>query len=74
MLDIKPWYQSKTVWGALIAAGAPLLKHFGLEFGLAEQGDLADALAALAGAAGGMLAVYGRVTATRPIDLGNRRS
>mgnify|MGYP006204061385 CR=1 FL=1 len=25
MLEMKPWYQSKTVWGALIAIAAPLL-------------------------------------------------
>ncbi len=31
MLEMKPWYQSKTVWGALIAIAAPLLGRAGLE-------------------------------------------
>ncbi len=73
MLDVKQWYQSKTVWGAMIAMAAPLLKHVGVEMGLAEQADLADALATLAGALGGVLAIYGRVKATRPIGLGTQR-
>jgi hypothetical protein len=74
MLDMKQWYQSKTVWGALIAIGAPLLRYVGLELGLAEQADLADALATFAGAFGGVLAIYGRIKATGPIDLRDRRN
>lgn len=74
MLDMKQWYQSKTVWGALIAMGAPLLRHVGVEMGLAEQANLADALATIAGALGGVLAIYGRIRASGPIDLGGRRN
>lgn len=33
MLEMKPWYQSKTVWGALIAIAAPLLGQAGLQVG-----------------------------------------
>jgi hypothetical protein len=74
MLDGKQWYQSKTVWGALIAMAAPLLRHVGVEMGLAEQADLADALATLAGAFGGVLAIYGRVKATCSIGQGSGRN
>ncbi|MBV2182968.1 MAG: hypothetical protein KUL88_00280 [Rhizobium sp.] len=74
MLDAKQWYLSKTVWGALIAMAAPLLRHAGVEMGLAEQADLADALATLAGAFGGVLAIYGRVRATRSIGQGFERN
>jgi hypothetical protein len=74
MLEAKQWYQSKTVWGAMIAMAAPLLKHAGVEMGLAEQADLADALATLAGALGGVLAIYGRVKATRSIGPGAGRN
>ena len=61
MLDMKPWYQSKTVWGALIAIAAPLLGQAGLEVGGAEQAEIADALTTLAGTVGGLLALYGRL-------------
>ncbi len=74
MLEVKQWYQSKTVWGAVIAMAAPLLKQVGVEMGLAEQADLADALATLAGALGGVLAIYGRVNATRSIGPGAGRN
>lgn len=67
MLDVKPWYQSKTVWGALIAISAPLLGRAGLEVGGAEQAQIADALTTLAGTVGGLLALYGRLTATKGV-------
>lgn len=67
MLDVKPWYQSKTVWGALIAIAAPLLGRAGLEVGGAEQAQIADALTTLAGTVGGLLALYGRLTATKGV-------
>jgi hypothetical protein len=67
MLDMKPWYQSKTVWGALIAIAAPLLGRAGLDVGGAEQAEIADALTTLAGTVGGLLALYGRLTATKGV-------
>ena len=67
MLEMKPWYQSKTVWGALIAIASPLLGRAGLEVGGAEQAELADALTTLAGTVGGLLALYGRLTATKGV-------
>jgi hypothetical protein len=67
MLEMKPWYQSKTVWGALIAIAAPLLGRAGLELGGAEQAEIADALTTLAGTVGGLLALYGRLTATKGV-------
>jgi hypothetical protein len=67
MLDVKPWYQSKTVWGALIAIASPLLGRAGLEVGGAEQAEIADALTTLAGTVGGLLALYGRLTATKGV-------
>jgi hypothetical protein len=67
MLEMKPWYQSKTVWGALIAIAAPLLGHAGLQVGGTEQAEIADALTAFAGTVGGLLALYGRLTATKGV-------
>jgi hypothetical protein len=67
MLEMKPWYQSKTVWGALIAIGSPLLRHAGFDLGSAEEAQLADALTTLAGTLGGLLALYGRLSATKGV-------
>ena len=44
-----------------------LLRFAGIEFGLAEQAELTDALTTIAGAAGGVLALYGRLTAVSTI-------
>lgn len=67
MNAVKPWYQSKTVWGGLIAVAAPLLKMAGLDVDPALQGDIADAAVTLAGALGGLIAIYGRLSASASI-------
>lgn len=67
MEAVKNWYQSKTVWGALIAVAASVLQVAGVDFGPDEQGQLADIAVTLAGAVGGLLALYGRLVATTSI-------
>ncbi|MBL0371085.1 hypothetical protein JJB09_03505 [Rhizobium sp. KVB221] len=61
----KYWYQSKTVWGSLIAIAAGVLQAGGIELGSESQTQLADILVALSGATGGLIAIYGRMTADR---------
>lgn len=68
MLENKPWYQSKTIWGALIAMAAPLARYVGLDLPLAEQAELADLMTVLAGTFGALLALYGRLTATKGVS------
>ena len=68
MLETKPWYQSKTIWGALIAMAAPLARHVGLDLPLADQAELADLMTVLAGTFGALLALYGRLTATKGVS------
>ncbi|MCM2477624.1 hypothetical protein HGO38_29690 [Rhizobium sp. CG5] len=63
MQDLKLWYQSKTIWGALVAVASSLLGLAGVHLGLDEQGDLADLLVGLGGSLGGLLALYGRISA-----------
>jgi hypothetical protein len=67
MDSMKNWYQSKTVWGALIAVAASILQVAGLEVGLEDQAQLSDIAVTLVGAVGGLLALYGRLVATRGI-------
>ncbi|MBP1850896.1 hypothetical protein [Rhizobium halophytocola] len=63
----KTWYTSRTVWGGLIAVAAPLLQLGGLDLDQGLQGDLADTAVTLAGAVGGLLAIWGRLAATKSI-------
>ena len=65
MEETKQWYLSKTVWGALVAILASVLHAGGFELGSAAQNELADGIVALVGAIGGLLAIYGRLSADK---------
>lgn len=65
MDDMKQWYVSKTVWGGLIAILASLMQAAGVELDPTIQGDMADNAVALAGVIGGLVAIYGRLTAEK---------
>jgi hypothetical protein len=65
MIDTKYWYQSKTVWGALIAILASVLQAGGFELDEGAQGEFAEGIVALMGAVGGLLALYGRLSADK---------
>jgi hypothetical protein len=65
MIDIKQWYHSKTVWGALVAILASLLQASGVALDASGQDQLADNLVALSGAVGGLIALYGRLSADK---------
>ncbi|NLS02870.1 iron-containing alcohol dehydrogenase family protein [Rhizobium sp. P32RR-XVIII] len=67
MDDLKHWYHSKTIWGALISVGASMLHATGFEVTAGDQGQIVDSIVSIAGAVGGLLAVYGRLTATSAI-------
>ena len=67
MDETKQWYLSKTVWGALVAIAASLLQGMGLELGPDAQSQLADDFVSLAGAIGGLIAIYGRLTAEKRV-------
>ncbi|MFB2551020.1 hypothetical protein [Ensifer soli] len=63
MEDSKVWYESRTIWGGLVAILASCANLAGLEIGADEKGALVEMLATLAAAAGGLVAIYGRVRA-----------
>ncbi|KGF68214.1 hypothetical protein LL06_17750 [Hoeflea sp. BAL378] len=63
MTDIKPWWQSKTLWGALVTLGSAALGLAGLELGDADRQALVELLTSLGAALGGVIAIFGRVTA-----------
>lgn len=63
MSDWKTWYMSKTVWGGVVAILASCANFLGLDVTHEEQSGLVDGLTALAAAAGGLLAIWGRISA-----------
>ncbi|MCB1455843.1 MAG: hypothetical protein KDJ48_08475 [Nitratireductor sp.] len=64
MVDEKPWFMSKTIWGSLISVAAAFTATLGISLDQAAQSEIADALVQLIGAAGALIAIYGRLTAT----------
>ncbi|CCF18637.1 conserved exported protein of unknown function [Pseudorhizobium banfieldiae] len=67
MDGMKTWYQSKTVWGALIAVAASIAQVAGVDLAPDVQDDMADLAIALGGALGGALSIYGRISASTAI-------
>jgi hypothetical protein len=67
MNEFKALTESKTFWGAAVAlAGSALtLGHYSLT--PADAAQAVDLLSGLAGAVGGLIAIYGRVVATKKI-------
>ena len=65
--DLKAWYQSRTVWGALIAISASLASAAGIEVTAGDEAELADLVVAAAGVVGGLIALIGRVSARRRV-------
>jgi hypothetical protein len=67
MESTKAWYQSRTIWGALVAVFAALFSVAGLDLPAGLHGELAEGLVTVAGGIGGLVALYGRLSATRAI-------
>jgi hypothetical protein len=63
----KPWWQSKTVWGSLIALFAGVGQLAGLKLDATLQDQLADLITGAADIAGGFIAWYGRAQATHAL-------
>lgn len=68
MDETKAWYQSKTIWGALAAIVASILQAAGAPLEPGMERDLVEALTTFAGAAGGLVAIYGRLSAERRVS------
>lgn len=68
-MDTKAWYESKTIWGAVVAVVLPILGALNSKFAVlgADQDSLVTLLTSLGSAVGGLVAVIGRVTATATI-------
>lgn len=63
MNGTKIWWQSKTVWGSIIALLAGAATLAGLKLDATLQDQLADLITGAAEVAGGLIAWYGRAKA-----------
>lgn len=63
----KPWYQSRTVWAAIITVLAVVLGEFGVPLTEADQAEVLDNIMAVVAGGGGLAAVYFRLAATKAL-------
>ncbi|WP_146590773.1 hypothetical protein [Puniceibacterium confluentis] len=67
--QVKSFLASRTIWGAAIAVAPQVLSLLGLTVTADDAAETARLIEAIVTAAGGLLAIYGRVTATKGIGL-----
>lgn len=63
MNGTKVWWQSKSVWGSIVALAAGAATLAGLKLDATLQDQLAELITGAANIAGGLLAWYGRARA-----------
>lgn len=71
MNGTKSTFASKGVWGGILAAAGPFIpvvaKAFGFDVGPDDVAQVSELLGGMVSAIGGLLAIYGRVTAAKVI-------
>lgn len=65
--ESKSIFTSKTFWGAIIAGLSTLAAIFGVDITGDQQATIVNGIAAVGGAVGVVLTIYGRMTAKKPI-------
>ncbi|GAD55505.1 hypothetical protein [Limimaricola cinnabarinus] len=68
MTDYKSVFASKTVWAGIVVVLATIAQFFGYEISAADQASIVVILTQAVTLIGGIVAIYGRITATRKID------
>lgn len=69
MDDTKVWYTSKTVWGSIIAVVAGIAGAFGFNIDSAGQEVISTSIVGAVSIVGGLIALYGRLRATKTTTL-----
>ncbi|MCB1378824.1 MAG: hypothetical protein KDK89_10730 [Alphaproteobacteria bacterium] len=67
MYDVKSFFASKTIWGGLIALVASAAAIWGYSITPADQAQIVELITGIGGIVGSVLAIYGRIVATRKI-------
>ena len=69
MNEVKPWYQSKTMWGALVSLAALVTsKLFHMDISDQDQLTIVDTMTSIGVNVGVILTIWGRVSASKKIS------
>jgi hypothetical protein len=63
----KSWYTSKAIWGGILAIVVPIMSTIGYQMTDGDVGELANIITSVATAIGGVIAIWGRISATKAI-------
>lgn len=63
----KKWYESKTIWGGIIALLAAALGAFGYVIDTDTQATIVELVNVIGAAIGGLLAIIGRIKANKKV-------
>lgn len=67
MNDIKPWYLSRTIWAAVVTIATALAGLFGVRVDGVDQPALVEGVLQTVAAVAGVVALFGRLSATTRI-------
>jgi len=67
MEEGKKWFESRTVWAGIVVLFATAAGAFGFELDVAAQGEITEYIMAVVTAVGALVAIVGRVKATKTI-------
>ena len=67
MNEVKSVFASKTVWGGVVAILPPALSLVGVDLSPQDAQGIVEHVDTIISGIGGLLAIYGRVTATKAI-------
>jgi len=67
MYDVKSFFASKTIWGGIIALIASTAAIWGYSITPADQAQIVELVTGIGGIIGSVLAIYGRIVATKKI-------
>lgn len=64
----KKWYESKTIWGGIIALLAAAAGALGYALDADTQASIVDLVTVIGTAMGGLIAIVGRVKASKKVE------
>lgn len=67
MSDTKPWYLSRTIWASIVTVLTGGAGLFGLPMVGVDSGALTETILQLVTAVSGLIAIFGRLSATNRI-------
>lgn len=68
-METKKWYQSKAIWGGIVAVASGLAGLIGVEIDEQTQQDIVNVIVEVGSVVGGVMAIYGRLKANKEVRL-----